>query len=166
MRCAPNSPRRWWTARRSSTRHRADSQPIDAQSRSTRGIALPLVRSDENVHLQRKCAPDVDGIHATQQVFFQADNRLRQDLGRDVANRRVLDVGQQQRLQLPILGLVDFAFATQAAKGRYDLRQRDSGEADCAGPVAPCQHGFGAFFPDIAFDEGRAIEKNAHRSRS
>jgi hypothetical protein len=108
------------------SRARSASQLFYTQAGPIGGIALPLIRRNEDIRLERDSAADVDGIHAAQDIGFQAGNRLGQNPGRAVANCRVLNVSQQQRLDLPILGIVDFAFPAQTAKGRDNLRQGDA----------------------------------------
>ena len=71
---------------------------------------LPLVGCYEDIGFKGDGAANVNGIHAAQYIVLQARYRLRQHCRSQVADRGILDVGQQKGLQLSVLHIVDLLF--------------------------------------------------------
>jgi hypothetical protein len=87
---------------------------LHPQASAERCVKLALVCRDEDISLQCHGTTYMDRIHATQEIGFETCDRSRQLLRCQVANCRVLNVGQQYRFQLPVLRAVDFVFLTNA----------------------------------------------------
>src|SRR5690242_10027679 len=91
-----------------------------------RGCTLPGVSGYEYVRLERKGAPDMDGIHAAQKVVFKGDNCATHHFRGKVADCRVDDIGHKHGFEVLVLEWGDQLFTLQAAESRDNFGKGDA----------------------------------------
>lgn len=130
-------------------------QRFDSKSKTSCGLALCLVRGNEQFRRPLGGASHVQGIRRSERPALQKLNCARHDLVRKMDDTRIIDVPEQRVFGFGVLLHRESAFASQTAKCRDHFGKTNDSDSQRRGKGEDFVHPITSGFPDVSLGQCR-----------